>query len=160
MIIINSTPLYDACTMEEYPRLITPQHILTLKDNPNPPEIEKFTLDDINAYGTKRWRRVQHLSDEFYRRWRNYYLVTLQKRTKWRTNIPNLSPGDLVLLKDKLVHRNSWKMGIVSSVIASKDNVVRSCYVRTNTDVFRRAVADLVLLKRTQDPLSGGGMSC
>ena len=147
MAIINSTPLYDACTVEEFPRLITPQQLMTLKDAPNPPELERFGEADLNAYGGRRWRRVQHLSDEFFRRWRDSYLATLQKRAKWKSCRPNLTPGDLVLLKDKLAQRNAWKTGIVSSVSPSKDGVVRSCYVRTTSGIFRRAVADLVLLQ-------------
>ena len=100
--INNNTPLYDACTTEEYPQLITPQNLLSLKDDPNPPELETFSAADLNAYGRRRWRRVQHLSDEFFRRWRTFYLNTLQKRSKWQKNRPNLVPGDLVVLRDKV----------------------------------------------------------
>ena len=154
MSIINSTPLYDACTVEEFPKLISPQQLMTLKDAPNPPELENFGQEDLNAYGRRRWRRVQHLSDEFFRRWRDFYLANLQKRAKWKSDRPNLVPGDLVLLKDKSAPRNAWRTGIIDSVSPSRDGVVRSCYVRTSSDTFRRAVSDLVLL---QPSVSTGG---
>ena len=120
---------------------------MTLKDSPNPSELEIFSVEDLNAYGLRRWRRVQHLSDQFYRRWRDFYLASLQKRSKWFKKRPNLEIGDLVLVKDKLTPRNYWKMGVIDSVVMSKDNVVRSCYVRYDNSVYRRAVSDLIFLQ-------------
>ena len=37
-------------------------------------------------------------------------------------------------------------MGVIKSVDYSKDNVVRSCEVRTSKGVYRQAVSDLIFM--------------
>ena len=56
--------------------------------------------------------------------------------------------GDIVLIREKSIPRNSWKSGRVCSTNVSNDGIVRSCLVQTTTGEYRRAVADLVLLQR------------
>ena len=38
----------------------------------------------------KQWKRVQHLADVFWSRWRREYLLTLQPRRKWRNMTRNV----------------------------------------------------------------------
>ena len=46
--------------------------------------------------------------------------------TKWTKIKRNFAPGDLVMLRDKNIVRNSWPLGRVSSVKKSADGLVRS----------------------------------
>jgi hypothetical protein len=124
--IVNSTPLWEVSNDPNDPMPLAPSNIITLRDHPNPPPPEKFTEDDLLSYGKRRWRRVQYLSDQFWSRWYDEYLYTLQKRSKWTKIKRNFEPGDLVMLRDKSTVRNSWPLGRISSVKKSADGLVRS----------------------------------
>jgi len=128
--IINNTPMYEVSSDPNDHIPITPAQLMTLKDNPNPPPLETFTERDFLAYGPRRWRRIQALSDHFWRRWRDEYIHQLQRRQKWLKETPNLSVGDLVLVKSKNSRRNVWPMALVDGVKTSGDGLVRSVSLR------------------------------
>ena len=127
--------------------------LMTLKETPNPPSVETFTEEDILAYGQRRYKRVQALSEHFWQRWSREYLVSLNARHKWKKVKPCISKGDLVLVRAKNVPRNSWKTGRVSSVTKGSDELVRSVSLiipplpgSSQTRTVERAISDLVLL--------------
>ena len=98
-----------------------------------------------------QWKYVQALSDTFWKRWRTEYLQTLQNRRKWQADVPNLKPGDVVLLKDCSVHRNNWPMGVITRVFPSEDGRVRKAEVRvvsreSGCSLFVRPLSQLILL--------------
>ena len=88
-----------------------------------PPPGEFMKAD---VYLIKRWRRVQFLVNEFWTRWRNEYLKSLQRRSKWQKPKRNLSLGDIVIIKDDNLCRNEWKLAKVVETYPSKDGYVRS----------------------------------
>lgn len=51
-------------------------------------------------------------------------------RRKWNSLQRNLSPGDVVLICDKELSRNSWPLGIVTKALPSDDELVRKVTVR------------------------------
>ncbi len=53
-----------------------------------------------DVYARQRWRRIQHLANVFWSRWKKEYLVLLQERQKWNTSTRNFQMNDIVLLKD------------------------------------------------------------
>lgn len=85
---------------------------------------------------------------QFLVRWKNEYLPTLQCRRKWQQDRENLKEGDVVLLRDKALHRNDWPVGIIVRAYASDDGKIRKVDVRTGQDrkVFTRSVNDVVYL--------------
>ena len=114
---------------------------------------ESFTDEDILAYGHRRYRRVQALSEHFWCRWKKEYLATLQARHKWRKTRPCVAVGDLVLIRAKNVPRNSWSPGRVSSVHKGHDGLVRTVSLvipplpgSSKNRFVDRATRDLVLL--------------
>ena len=143
--IINNTPMYSISNdpNDQFP--LTPAQLLTMKDHPSPPSLEQFTDHDLLAYGPRRWRRIQALSDGFWSRWRDEYLQTLQKRHKWTIEKPNLQQGDIVILKIKGGRRNHWPLARVHSVHVSEDGLVRSATLALATS--SRSL-DLKLLER------------
>ena len=79
--IVNSRPLSVNNMMSpEAPEPLTPNHLLTMKVKVLMPPPGVFLRDDL--YSRKRWRRVQHLANEFWNRWRREFLHTLQMRRK------------------------------------------------------------------------------
>ena len=158
--IINNTPLWTTPNDPNEPTPITPAMLLTLKD-PNV-NIDRCTYSqaDLYNYGKARYRLVQFLSQLYWERWRKEYLSLLTERRKWKKVHPCLAKGDIVLLRDKGVHRNEWPTGVVSDTRISEDGLVRSATVRlpalsgrgNQPRLFTRAIADLVLLFSPKNP--------
>ena len=126
--IVNSRPLtVNQLTDPDSPEPLTPSHLLTMKSKVllSPPG--KFEPDDM--YARKRWRRVQHLANEIWTRWRKEYLLSLQERQKWTRPRRNLSVGDVVMVKDPNLSRNAWQLARVATVYPSKDGQVRKVQV-------------------------------
>lgn len=83
MAIINSRPL-TAHLLNDLagPQPLTPNHILTMKSSIIFPTPGEFVREDL--YLHKRWRKVQHLANEIWSRWKWEYLLNLQSSQKWK----------------------------------------------------------------------------
>ncbi|XP_056020363.1 uncharacterized protein LOC125680242 [Ostrea edulis] len=146
--IINSRPLVPTSSDPEYPLILTPYTLLTLKTDKGGEPLGPFSEKDAYA---AQWKRAQHLADIFWQRWRKEYLVTLQNRKRWPTNQRNITVGDVVLLKDDGAHRCDWKMAVVERTFPShSDKKVRTVELRVIRDgqavYYTRPVTELVIL--------------
>ena len=99
--IINSRPLTTASGEPGDLEPLTPNHILTTKSTVILPPSGKFQQNDV--YMRLRWRRVQHLANLFWSRWKTEYLVVMQERSKWQNPQRNLVEGDIVLIREENV---------------------------------------------------------
>ncbi|XP_061178286.1 uncharacterized protein LOC133186914 [Saccostrea echinata] len=145
--IVNSRPLVPVSTDPDDPLPLSPSLILTHK----PVSTVDRAPTDRKDLLRSQWRRVQQLADTFWKRWRSQYLQTLQNYRKWKHEKRNLAVGDVVLLKDNSVTRNSWPMGRVIRVFPSVDGRVRKAEVRVlyrdgHFALFVRPATELVLL--------------
>ena len=125
MAVVNSRPLTvntlnDPTSLEP----LTPNHLLTMKSSVVLPLPGIFQRVDL--YSQRRWRRVQHLVNEFWSRWKEEYLHTLQPRQKWTRERSELQVGDIVMVLDKNLPRNEWQVGRVVEVYPDDDKHVRS----------------------------------
>ena len=122
--IVNSRPLTtDVINDVTSPVPLSPINLLTMKSRVVMPPPGVFTSADM--YCRKHWRRVQHLSNEFWSRWRKEVLLTLQNRQKWNNKTRNCEIGDIVLVKDDM-ERNRWPMAKVVATYKDYKGVVRS----------------------------------
>jgi hypothetical protein len=149
--IVNQTPLHETSDDPNDPAPITPQMLLTLREPVASTDLEGFSDDDLLAYGKSRWRRTQYLVDQFWKRWRQDYLLEAKRRHKWTKSRPCATIGDLVLISDKNTPRNHWPTGKITTVNKSQDGLVRSVQVRLptigkNPRIVTRAITDLILL--------------
>jgi len=101
---------------------LTPNHLLTMKSKVVLAPPGAFQPADV--YCRKRWRRVQHLANEFWTRWKKEFLLSLQQRQKWTRPRRNLLVDDIVLIKDENLPRNAWQLARVSAVYPSSDGQV------------------------------------
>ena len=85
--------------------------------------------------------------DLFWRRWIREYVRSLQSRSKWLKEDPNLKVGDLVLMVDEHVHRGLWPIGRVVSVNRGRDGLVRSVCLKTKSSQVTRPITKLVTLE-------------
>lgn len=152
--IINSRPLaVDAISDVNGPIGLSPINLLTMKSKVVLPPPGNFS--SVGVYTRRRWRRVQHIANEFWTRWRKEYLQQLQNRTKWQTKRGNFKVGDIVLLKDVKLFgtRNTWPIGKVIRTFAGEDGLVRCAdvYVGRSKSVVQRPITKLVLLLENEN---------
>ena len=74
--ILNSRPLTLLSSDPKDLEPLTPKHLLSLRSNPSKP-VGSFGKEDNCS--KRRWRRVQHISDIFWKRWLKEYLPALQE---------------------------------------------------------------------------------
>ena len=145
--IVNSRPLtYLNQTPSDSsdPQPISPMQLLTLKSRVVLPPPGAFLREDV--YSRRRWRRIQALADEFWRRWRADFLPTLQRRQKWTKAEPNLRIGDVVLVVDDDAPRSRWPLGRVVDAHESADRLMRKVTVRVSGSTYDRPIHRLVKL--------------
>ena len=149
--IVNSRPLtVETLNDPLSPLPLTPNALLTGKTKLVLPPPGKFQNEDV--YCRQRWRRVQHLSNQFWNRWKKEYLQNLQTRSKWTGLRRNFSVGDVVLMIDVDKVRNQWPMARVMSVNEDDQGLVPSVTVRTSSDsILDRPINKLILLVETSE---------
>ena len=141
--IVNSRPLTKVSDDVSDMATLTPNHLLLLREGPRAmPGV--FGQGDIYR---KRWRYIQHLADQFWRRWLKEYLPNLQARSKWTEEKPNVKKGDVVLICDENTPRNVWPMGLVIEAKVGRDNLVRTVRVKTKSSELVRPVTKIVMLE-------------
>jgi hypothetical protein len=141
--ILNGRPLTKLSDDPDDPTPLTPNHLLLLRAGSTLPP-GKFDKADIFR---RRWRHVQHLSNQFWFKWVKLYLPELQKRVKWTDLYTNLKKGDLVLLSDVNTPRNLWPLGIVQEISEGRDGLVRSVRLKTRTSELVRPITKVILLE-------------
>ena len=118
--------------------------LLTMKSKIVPPPPGIFSAADI--YSRRYWRRTQHIVNEFWVRWQKEFLLSLQKRCKWKKKCRNLQVDDVVLLKTEN-ERNSWPLAIIENVYPDTNDLVRSADVRLSDGrTFHRPIGKIILL--------------
>ena len=73
-----------------------------------------------DSYSQRRWKQIQNLADQFWRKWSKVYLLNLQKRKKWTRKNRNVVNGDVVLMVDMISPRCQWVMGVIANVKPSR----------------------------------------
>ena len=144
--IVNSRPLTIENINDPESLPLSPNHLLTMKSKVVMPPPGIFQKEDL--YTRKRWRRVQHLANQFWQRWRKEYLNTLQQRQKWTTVKRNFEVGDIVLLKEETLVRNHWPQAPVVEIFPDSDNLVRTVKLKIGNSKtpINRPISKVVLL--------------
>lgn len=146
---LNSRPLTSTTSHPvDGISILTPGHFLIGRALQAYPE----TVISSDTSLHKRWVLCQAIIHHFWRRWSAEYLQHLQRAGKWRTQKPNLQPGDVVVITDTNSFTNHWPMGLILKVYPGKDGLVRTVDVKTATTVLKRPIAKLALLIRNTSP--------
>ena len=148
--IINSRPLTVETLSDINSQIpLSPSNLLTMKTNVVMPPPGVFTKPDL--YSRRRWRRVQHIAEEFWHRWRKEFLQSLQTRQKWNDKRRNFEVGDIVILKEQDCRRNQWPLARIIGVDADRNGDVRSVTLcvadsHNGNQTLRRPITKIVLL--------------
>ncbi|XP_077972010.1 uncharacterized protein LOC144427151 isoform X1 [Styela clava] len=138
--ILNSRPITPVIMDHSADEPLTPNHLLLVGSSPN---VSPGVFTKRDCYVRQRWRQVQYLADEFWRRWIKEYLPTITQRSKWMKGRDNFKVDDMVLLVDESIPRGRWTVGRVINTFPDKHGLVRSVLVRTGTNVVRRPITKL-----------------
>lgn len=145
--VLNSRPL---CALSNDPNefeVLTPSHFLIGRELLSVPEYDLMNLSNNRL---NRWQAVQQVSQQFWRRWKQDYLHTLQQRQKWFKHGRDLKIGDLVLINSDSPPLQ-WNLARVTKLHPGPDSVVRVVGVRTKHSEFTRPVVKLSPLPLEQD---------
>ncbi|XP_075162264.1 uncharacterized protein LOC142234937 [Haematobia irritans] len=141
--IINSRPLTPLSSDPNDLRPLTPAHFLIGRPLTT---LAEPSVVQVNPASLKRYQMVQWIQQQFWDRWRNEYLKTLQQKTKWSTTMINLQVNDLVLLKEENVPPLKWPLARVISCSPGDDGYVRVVTVKTADGTFKRSITKLCKL--------------
>jgi hypothetical protein len=140
---LNSRPL---CPLTEDPSdldFLTPGHFLigqamTTAPDPN--------LDHLKENRLGRWQYLQRLQQGFWEKWHTEYLLSLQKRNKWKHPEEDVKLGALVLIKEDNLAPTQWRRGRVTAIHPGKDGKTRIVTLRTAHGEVTRPIVKLVQL--------------
>ncbi|XP_043191823.1 uncharacterized protein LOC122365016 [Amphibalanus amphitrite] len=119
--------------------------------------IRIYLFATADVYARQRWRRVQHLANVFWNRWRKEVVLAAQERRKWTKTTENVEVGDVVLVMDDERPRSQWPLARVVNTYPGSDGLVRKVRVLMNGSEHRRPVHRLVTLLRAAP---GGSATC
>ncbi|XP_070549171.1 uncharacterized protein [Ptychodera flava] len=146
--IVNGRPITKVSDDPNDLGALTPNHLLMLQANQtSPPDV--FSKDD--CYVRRQWRQIQYLTDVFWRRWIREYLPMLQERQKWTKPRRNLQVGDIVLVIDNTIPRNSWPMAKITEIMQDHRGLVRVARVKTRMNTLVRPVDKLCMILEAED---------
>ena len=75
--IVNNTPLWAVSNDPSNPLPLAPSTLLTVREHPHHSPVDTFTEADLDAYGPRRYRKIQYLAEQFWTRWRSEHLHQL-----------------------------------------------------------------------------------
>ncbi|XP_050547407.1 uncharacterized protein LOC126909072 [Daktulosphaira vitifoliae] len=141
--ILNSRPLTPSSSDPSELDCLTPGHFLIGQPLLAVPE---ETIPVTSRKIINRWKLLNQCVQSFWRRWHLEYLQTLQTRTKWTKEAPNLMVNDLVVIKDSQNRPIRWSMARIIQTFPGSDGVVRVARVRTTHGELTRPIVKLVKL--------------
>jgi hypothetical protein len=146
---LNSRPLCALSDDPFHPTYLSPGHFLS-----GEPLTQLSSTDYTNAKcnSLSRWLLYQQQLQQFWQRWSNDYLHSLQPRQRWQQSSPNLQPGDLILLKDNTTPLQ-WPTGIITETHAGTDGIVRVVTLKTPKGTFKRRTFKISPLPCINDKL-------
>jgi len=101
------------------------------------------TAVDVPPNRLSRWSHVQLMFQHLWKCWSHDYLHQLQQRTKWKEVKPNVTIGDLVLVKEDDLPPLVWKKAVIIDMHTGQDGLVRVLTIRTAAGTFIRLIANI-----------------
>lgn len=144
--VLNSRPISPLSTDPDDLTPLTPGHFLIGRALYSIPETDLSNAN--NPDRLQVFQRSQFVMQCFWRRWQREVVPEMQRRCKWFSRLPELTKvGSVVILQENGIPPLHWKIGIVTEIHRSGDNVIRSASIRLpGGSVVRRSVRQLCVL--------------
>ena len=154
--VINSLPLtVETINEGQGFKPLSPNNLLTTKSKVVMPPPGVFQRPDL--YCRQRWRRVQHITNEFWCRCHKEFVHTLQEKQKWTTKKWNLRINNTVLLKED-APRNQWTLCKIIKTNSDDQGIARSVTLLLGIDdnnnrkrILERPISKLILILEAND---------
>lgn len=143
--VLNSRPIAPLSSDPNDGEALTPAHLLigeglrALPQESRPEDEHKLTF-------SKRWQLLCALKQRFWRSWAKDYVPSLQIRTKWFKEEPDLAVGQLVVVQEENLPPLQWMTGRVLAVAPGNDQKVRVAEIKTPKGVYKRPIHKLAVL--------------
>ena len=111
------------------------------------PEVDPHYLEDRDL--RKRERLLRKSKEAMWKCWSQEYDRSLRERHNQRVSKQTSYPkiGEIVIIRDEDKKRHAWKLGVVSSVMKGRDDVIRGASKRN----IERAVQHIYPLELSCD---------
>lgn len=140
---LNSRPLCPQSNDPDDLNFLTPADLLGVRIGlirPSP------SLLHLNENRLGRWQHIQHVAQNFWKKYSGEFLSRMQQRSKWNTSKRNLRVGDMVLVCDELASPNRWPIARITATHPGQDGLIRVVSIKTTNGVYKRPIAKLALL--------------
>ena len=141
--LLNSRALTSVSSDVRDVESLTPGHFLT---GMTTGVYLETTISSNDREAGKLWNNVNSIMNEFWTRLLKDYLPTLRQRRKWHSTVDGTKVGDMVWILENNTPRGICPVGRVQKVNKGKDNVVRSCLVKTTKGDFVKPAIKLSLI--------------
>ncbi len=148
--VVNSRPLYT--TPDTDVSYLSPAHLLIGRPYTLVPE---GNLEPVPANRLDYWQQSQAMLQRFWKQWHMEYLTTLQQRQKWTTKSPNLSTGDVVLIKESNAPPAAWILARIIETYPGQDGLVRAVKLKTPTGETTRPITKIAALPNSETMFQG-----
>ncbi|KAJ8961944.1 hypothetical protein NQ317_001038 [Molorchus minor] len=90
-----------------------------------------------------RYKLLDAIVNQYWKRWHLEYLSTLQSRQKWNTPSCPAKVGTLVVIVQDNLPPLQWPLAIIEKLHCGKDGVARIALVKTKTGTYLRPIVKL-----------------
>ncbi|XP_037959147.1 uncharacterized protein LOC119688546 [Teleopsis dalmanni] len=140
--VLNSRPLYQQSDGVGGDTVLTPAHFLIGRSLLSVPEL----IPDCRIGNLDRWRFLQKLRMDFWKKWKEEYLVTLQQCNKWQKTQENYK-GQIVIVRNELTHPAKWPMGKIEEIHSGTDGKLRVVSIKTKDGYIKRPIVKICPLR-------------
>jgi len=148
---LNSRPIAALSDDPNDFSALTPGHFLIGRPLVAVPEESVLA---INSNRLSRWQLVRAMLETIWHAWSQNYLHSLQQRSKWCDKSPNLTVGELVLLRNPLLPPSKWELARVQQTHPGSDGLVRVVTIRTARSLLKRPITQLCQLPENINKLA------
>ncbi len=127
--MVNSRPLSYTSSDPEDPDPLTPNHFLRGFADVGPSIPGEYEKED--EVSRAQWRRAQAFLEELWNKWTKEVLPDLVRKTKWYHEAEPVQVGEIVLMVDDQMPRNTWVKAVVTATFPADDGQVRVVLVTT-----------------------------
>ncbi|XP_055910695.1 uncharacterized protein LOC129945059 [Eupeodes corollae] len=138
--ILNSRPITPLSSSPNDLEPLTPGHFLIGRPLTSIPEP---CLLDASISRLTRFRRLQQIQQQFWKRWSRDYLLSLQERTRWYKKSEILEAVTIVLIHDDNLPPYKWLMGRILKTFPGSDGIERVAEVKTKLGIYKRTANKL-----------------
>ena len=150
--VMNRRPLIEASADVDDVLVLTPSHFLYPYLHANSSTSILPPAPDGGESLRKSWTATQHYLDAFWKKWKEDYVTSLLKKSKWRNSTDGPKIGQVVLIVDPNENRENWKLARVKEVINSDPSHPRRfLVVDAKGTQFDRHITGLVPLEYDVD---------